>query len=129
MTPPTDHTALKGLAEGATAAKRDRPTRDPGGCDCHDCGKTFIGGPGDYFCGICKARLEFQAAANPARILALLGELERMREALTWIALFADMRSKDDAKVFARVARGALRTIAQRALLSPKQNDGADHAG
>lgn len=34
---------------------------------------------------------------------------------LRWLAMFADVRSKDDSKVFARVNRGALRTIRDRA--------------
>ena len=37
----------------------------------------------------------------------LLAELE-------WLATFADVRSKDDSKTFARVNRGALRNIATR---------------
>ena len=36
-------------------------------------------------------------------------------EDLRWIEAFADVRAKDDSKVFARVNRGALRTIRQRA--------------
>jgi hypothetical protein len=35
-------------------------------------------------------------------------------EALEWIALFAEVRSQDDSKTFARVNRGALRTIAEK---------------
>ena len=34
---------------------------------------------------------------------------------LLFIAMFADVRSKDDSKTFARVNRGALRTISERA--------------
>lgn len=42
------------------------------------------------------------------------GEAE-LRRALEFIAAFADVRSKDDSKTFARVNRGALRTIAEKA--------------
>ena len=38
-----------------------------------------------------------------------------MREALEDIAVFANMRSEDDSKTFARVNRGALRTIRDKA--------------
>lgn len=48
-----------------------------------------------------------QVIAN-ARMIAIAPELV---ELLEWIALFADVRSKDESKVFARVNRGALRTI------------------
>jgi hypothetical protein len=37
------------------------------------------------------------------------------RDALTFIGNLADLRSRDNSKVFARVCRGALRTIAERA--------------
>jgi hypothetical protein len=46
---------------------------------------------------------------------ALLSALERQKEALTWIGAFAEIRSKDDSKTFARVNRGALRNICDRA--------------
>jgi hypothetical protein len=46
-------------------------------------------------------------------------EMARLIVALTaehrWLSQFADIRSKDDSKTFARVNRGALRTIAERA--------------
>lgn len=42
-------------------------------------------------------------------------EARAMQGELKWLALFAEIRSKDDSKTFARVNRGALRTIAERA--------------
>lgn len=36
-------------------------------------------------------------------------------DTLAWIAVFADVRSKDESKTFARVNRGALRTIRDKA--------------
>jgi len=42
---------------------------------------------------------------------------------LVWIAAFADIRSKDDSKVFARVNRGAMRTIAEKANAAIAQID------
>ena len=32
---------------------RDRPTSNPGGCECEDCGAIFIGGPCHHKCGVC----------------------------------------------------------------------------
>ena len=56
-----------------------------------------------------------------ARLLEAYGPLEMARlivaltDELVWIETFATVRSQDDSKVFARVNRGALRTIAERA--------------
>lgn len=52
-----------------------------------------------------------QVIAN-ARMIAMTPELVDL---LQWIAVFADVRSKDESKVFARVNRGALRTIRDKA--------------
>ena len=35
----------------------DRPTSEPGGCECIECGAIFIGGPGHDYCGNCVAEL------------------------------------------------------------------------
>jgi len=71
------------------------------------------------------ARLSAEIAPNDYHIVVIavrrddietvLTALEERTAALTWIAPFADMRSKDDSKTFARVNRGALRTISERA--------------
>ena len=53
--------------------------------------------------------LEAYGPLEMARIVAAL------TAELSWIAAFADVRSKDDSSTFARVNRGALRTIAARA--------------
>lgn len=45
-----------------------------------------------------------------------VARIEQLQDELFWIAAFADVRSKDDSKTFARVNRGALRTIRDRAL-------------
>jgi hypothetical protein len=56
-----------------------------------------------------------------ARLLEAFGPLEMARiiatfgNELAWLATFANVRSQDDSKTFARVNRGALRTIAERA--------------
>jgi len=56
-----------------------------------------------------------------ARLLEAYGPLEMARiiasmaDELGWISFFADVRSRDDSKTFARVNRGALRTIRDRA--------------
>jgi hypothetical protein len=46
----------------------------------------------------------------------VIARIEQLEEELHWIAAFADVRSQDDSKTFARVNRGALRTIRDRAL-------------
>lgn len=33
---------------------RDRPTNEPGGCECMDCGCIFIGGPDHDYCAVCE---------------------------------------------------------------------------
>lgn len=48
-------------------------------------------------------------------IRTLMGEKAELRADLTFIAGFAQMRSTDDSRIFARVCRGALRNIAERA--------------
>jgi hypothetical protein len=59
--------------------------------------------------------LEAYGPLEMARLIeALVGEL-------AWIEAFARMRSQDDSKVFARVNRGALRNIAERARLKIAQ--------
>lgn len=57
-----------------------------------------------------------------ARLLEAYGPLEMARliaslaDELLWISEFANVRSEDDSKTFARVNRGAMRTIRDRAL-------------
>jgi len=52
-------------------------------------------------------------AAAPAAPPAV--DLEKVEEALEWIAGMAEVRAADDKQVFTRVNRGALRNIASRA--------------
>jgi hypothetical protein len=60
---------------------------------------------------------------SEARLLEAYGPLEMARvietllDELAWVEVFATVRSKDESKVFARVNRGALRNIAERARL------------
>ena len=42
-------------AERYRRSLRDRPTSEPGGCECSRCGCIFIGGPVHDVCGVCKA--------------------------------------------------------------------------
>lgn len=44
-----------------------------------------------------------------------IARIQQLEEELLWIAEFADVRSRDDSKTFARVSRAALRTIRCRA--------------
>ena len=63
-----------------------------------------------------------EVTEREARILEAYGPLElariaaEMADELMWIASFANVRSQDDSKTFARVNRGALRTIRDRAV-------------
>lgn len=54
-------------------------------------------------------------AAEVAANARLAAAAPSMKAELEWLAAFADVRSQDESKVFARVNRGALRTIAERA--------------
>ena len=38
---------------GPVATNRDRPTSDPGGCECEECGAIFIGADWHTLCAIC----------------------------------------------------------------------------
>jgi hypothetical protein len=65
--------------------------------------------------------LDCDISEREARLLEAYGPLEMARiidilsQELAWIEAFAQIRSKDDSKTFARVNRGALRNIAERA--------------
>lgn len=37
---------------------RDRPAKDPGGCECMDCGCIFVGAEWHSVCGACNAERE-----------------------------------------------------------------------
>lgn len=71
------------------------------------------------------ARCEGDNWKANARLIAATPD---MREALEWIASFAEFRAGDDEKTLARVSRGALKTISERArsALSRALRDGED---
>lgn len=91
---------------------------------CYNCRQTIATAPPE-----CPAmhpnqiveQSEKEITDREARILEAYGPLEMTRiittmvDELQWIAAFADIRSQDESKVFARVNRGALRTIRDRA--------------
>lgn len=62
-----------------------------------------------------------EISEREARLLEAYGPLEMTRimaamaDELLWISTFANTRSLDDSKTFARVNRGAMRTIRDRA--------------
>ncbi len=60
---------------------------------------------------------KLESAAEGSRELDGLPEeeLANLANDLAWIAGFAALRAQDDSRVFARVNRGALRTISERA--------------
>lgn len=58
---------------------------------------------------------EHIATFDPPTVLRLLEGQRDLLAELKWLAAFADVRSKDESKVFARVNRAALRNIAERA--------------
>lgn len=62
------------------SAPFDRPTTEPGGCACDECGVVFIGAEGHQRCAICHARHEAAIAALQA-ILKPLGTNLRHYEA------------------------------------------------
>jgi hypothetical protein len=61
------------------------------------------------------ASMRLSPAGVVSRVYAAMHakDEEHLRDELRWIEQFADIRSKDDGKTFARVNRGALRTIAE----------------
>jgi hypothetical protein len=61
---------------------------------------------------ISETEAQLLEAYGPLEMARLIETL--MRE-LAWVEAFAQIRSKDDGKTFARVNRGALRNIAERA--------------
>jgi hypothetical protein len=54
--PPLVFGSTDGL--GADVPTRDRPTTEPGGCECLECGAIFIGAPWHTACGTCVAAYE-----------------------------------------------------------------------
>lgn len=45
-------------------SERDRPAKNPGGMQCQDCDKIFVGEEWHAFCAICYAR---RVAESPAK--------------------------------------------------------------
>lgn len=73
---------------------------------------------------VCKANKEAADALEAQQ--ARIAELEK---ALTWIALFAETRGRDSDRTFAKVARGAVQTIAEhsrQALSSQGRHEGGE---
>lgn len=69
-------------------------------------------------CGISESEARLLEAYGP---LEMARVIEGLCDELAWLEAFAQIRSKDDSKTFARVNRGALRTIAERAELARQQ--------
>lgn len=68
-----------------------------------------------------------QEAANALEAQqARIAELEK---ALTWIALFAETRGRDSDRTFAKVARGAVQTIAEHSHLALSSSHGRHEGG
>jgi hypothetical protein len=79
------------------AVSRDRPTAEPGGCECMECGAIFIGAEWHTVCGVCardqarsattEGRGPKDAEPGPAgtRPAETAGEVEKLREALTGV--------------------------------------------
>lgn len=60
-------------------------------------------------------RFRADLATHNQDLAASEARVKELEEGLFWIATFADTRQADDSKTFAKVARGALRTIRDRA--------------
>lgn len=71
--------------------------------------------------------LDAPTASEPARV-ARDAEIARLWKELEWVAAFAAVRSEDDSQTFARVNRGAMRTIAERARAALQAPDTAPEA-
>lgn len=93
----------EGYREDARAALAAYESLHPETADAGACGCV----PGD-----CAAEADGQPCGRAPAPAISGGE---MVSVLKWIAAFATVRSQDDSKVFARVNRGAMRTIAEKA--------------
>lgn len=62
------------------SAPFDRPTNEPGGCACDECGVVFVGAEGHSLCALCAARHQAAIAALQA-VLKPLGTNLRHYEA------------------------------------------------
>jgi hypothetical protein len=69
-----------------------------------------VNGYGPRGAALCYRAMLAAAPAAPPAV-----DLEKVEEALEWIAGMAEVRAADDKQVFTRVNRGALRNIASRA--------------
>lgn len=54
-----------------TRTMRDRPTANPGGMECEECGSIFVGDESHALCGICAAAPALPKGEEPAEISAL----------------------------------------------------------
>lgn len=55
---PTDKTRCE------PCPRRDRPAKNPGGCECMECGCIFIGEEWDGLCAVCESRLRATTSGN-----------------------------------------------------------------
>ena len=90
----------------------DRPAKEPGGCECIDCGEIFIGEPWHDRCAICIAAWNTRAAeqAKDAQIAELV-------EALEVIADIPDPgEGQERSATFYRIHAAMIKQIAANAL-------------
>lgn len=131
---------IEAASHAPTAAVRDRPATNPGGCECQACGCVFVGAEWHVFCGACVE------GASPKEPDAREGEfptalddlLNSLSHDLETLALFADK------VVGGRLTIPQAQTIAQRSLeavsnfwaarefsdlrITPSAQEGGDYA-
>lgn len=98
------------------------PPHVPGFVTAGDALRKALASNGDLTARLIAYRDALGSAESKALIADALDELSRGRwlaslllEELRWIEAFAQVRSRDESAVFAKVSREAMRTIAQRA--------------
>lgn len=81
-TPLPDLSGLKKVAQHAIPARigGDRPSADPGGCDCQLCGELFVGDVMHTTCEGCEASEAFRRAFTPEIALALIAKVEGLEK-------------------------------------------------
>lgn len=65
------------MNEASALGKRDRPTSNPGGMSCENCGCTFIGDPDHKFCGVCVEAVAKELAAEQRKHSGSQGKVSR----------------------------------------------------
>jgi len=97
MTTPIDLTAIRAFAEKCASLKveedeapiYDRAAKEPGGVECIECGRIFIGEPWHSLCAVCFAKPSYAQLAESldqslSHLRELVAEVERLQLVVQW---------------------------------------------